>query len=120
MCEQVTSFCHQKLFLHNNKVSHYYDALDLSIYMQGIFCFWSIIIICIIFLHVGRSKEEICDFLEPLDLPDKKYIIVPINNSVSHYHMGGTHWYAYCFCMSFTCDTVLIDRAAKRNRSPPC
>jgi len=40
----------------------------------------------------GRTEKEICDFLEPLDLPDMKFIIVPVNNSVSHYHMGGTHW----------------------------
>ena len=42
----------------------------------------------------GRSNEEISEFLKPLDLSKKKYIIVPVNDSMSGDSIGGTHWYA--------------------------
>ena len=45
------------------------------------------------FISIGRSAEEISDFLKPLDLPDMKYVIVPVNDHSSLDGAGGTHWY---------------------------
>ena len=44
-------------------------------------------------VSTGRTREDISDFLEDLELQSKKYIIVAVNDSMLHDRIGGSHWY---------------------------
>ncbi|XP_065066692.1 sentrin-specific protease 8-like isoform X2 [Rhopilema esculentum] len=43
-------------------------------------------------LYQGNDKKEIDDILESLDLQNKKFIIVPVNDGMSTDSISGTHW----------------------------
>ena len=76
------------------KIWEYYEISYLCIYL--LFCNFDCISASMLML-TGRSNEEISEFLKPLDLSNKKYIIVPVNDSLSDSSIGGTHWYANYF-----------------------
>eukprot|EP00112_Aurelia_sp_Birch-Aquarium-sp1_P009493 Seg2080.4 transcript_id=Seg2080.4/GoldUCD/mRNA.D3Y31 product="Sentrin-specific protease 8" protein_id=Seg2080.4/GoldUCD/D3Y31 len=48
-------------------------------------------------LTQGNNKEELEIFLEPLKLAEKRFIIVPVNDSTSVDSPGGSHWSTLVF-----------------------
>ena len=77
-----------------HKIWEYYEISYLCIYLS--FHHFHFISASILTL-TGCSNEEISELLKPLDLSNKKYIIVPVNDSVSAISIGGTHWYGNYF-----------------------
>jgi hypothetical protein len=39
------------------------------------------------------DEESVHEVLEPLQLPQKDIIIIPINDNENKFAVGGTHWY---------------------------
>ena len=76
------------------KIWEYYKISYLCIYL--LFHHFHFISASILTL-TGSSNEEISELLKPLDLSNKKYVIVPVNDSVSAISIGGTHWYGNYF-----------------------